>query len=224
MHLLLQNSNNDKPCTRFNKLTGLLFTCFCMITTGLFAQSDGQFYRTYWFESGIEHGNPSFNPRFRVNAPEAGLHEISAYRDETKGNGMMQILIDEDLRAIEGAELYLEIWGGHAGTANKRVTINGRSTYYLPEDGTTEGYMAHQYPVIELAKSDLVNGYNVLQFACDKGNTFWGHFIVENAQIRIKLPQDDKNLRELNLVDFIATVSAVSAPEKESIVLMCDVR
>ncbi|GAP69300.1 hypothetical protein BA6E_10942 [Bacteroidales bacterium 6E] len=201
----------------------LFFICLCFVTKGMYAQNEGQFFRTYWFEMGVEHGNPSFNNRFRVNAPEAGLHHIYAYRSETRGNGMMQIFIDEDLRAIEGAELYLEIWGGHAGTANKRVTINGRSTYYLPEDGTAEGYMAHQYPTITLSTTDLVNGYNVLQFACDQGTTFWGHFIVENAQIRVRLSRDNENIKKLMLEEFTPSIKAGPLSENESILLSLDV-
>src|SRR5690554_3311742 len=130
MNSLVKSCNRDKYYPVFRIFTCLFFIWFYMATTGVNAETGGYFYRTYWFEQGIEHGNPSFNERFRVNAPEAGLHHLYAYRSETRGNGMMQILIDEDLRAIEGAELYLEIWGGHAGTANKRVTINGRNTYY----------------------------------------------------------------------------------------------
>lgn len=223
MDRALNVNDQFKNFTIVNVTFPIFFLCLFLATTGLYAQAKGQFFRTYWFEMGIDHGNPSFNSRFRVNSPEAGLHQIYATRSETRGNGMMQILIEEDLRSIEGAELYLEIWGGHAGTANKRVTINGRSTYYLPKDGTDEGYMAHQYPVITLSTTDLVNGYNVLQFACDQGATFWGHFIVENAQIRVRLPQDHEDIKKLKLEDFKASVSAESLYENESILLSLDI-
>jgi hypothetical protein len=56
----------------------------------------GRFIRSYWYEPGIEHGNPYFNPRFRVNAPEASLHTQFMYRDEVQGNGMMQVRIDKE--------------------------------------------------------------------------------------------------------------------------------
>jgi len=122
----------------------------------------GRFTRTAWYERGIEHGNPTFNPRFRVNAPEASLHPQFMYRDEVQGNGMMLIRIDEDLAQLDGAELYCEIWGGHPGTANKRVCLNGRSTYALPEVGTAAGHCTHQYPTLPLVLTDLVNGYKAL--------------------------------------------------------------
>lgn len=162
----------------------------------------GAFYHTYWFEHGIEYGNPSFNNRFRVNSPDVVLHESFGKRSEVRGNGMMQIFIEEDLSLLDGAELYLEIWGGHPHTENKRVTINGRSTYTLPEVGTAAGHCTHMYPTIPLKVTDLVNGYNVLQFACDEGDSFWGHFIVENACLRVQLKSDHPVLKEAGLDGF----------------------
>jgi hypothetical protein len=69
---------------------------------------------------------------------------------------MMQIPMEEDLFLLEGAELYCELWGGHAGTKNKRVTVNGRTTYAIPETGTADGYQTHQYATIPLKLTDLV--------------------------------------------------------------------
>jgi hypothetical protein len=103
----------------------------------------GKFLRTYWYEQGIEYGNPFHNSRFRVNSPEASIHPEFMYRSEARENGMMQILINEDLHQLDGARLYLETWGGHPGTANKRVTINGRSLYLLPEVGTADDNGEH---------------------------------------------------------------------------------
>lgn len=164
-------------------------------------------YRTTWYKPGLEHGNPVVNSRFRVNAPGAALDPNFAHRDEVRGNGMMQILIEEDLRQTRSAELQLVYWGGHPGTANKRVTINGRSCYALPETGTAQGHCTHGYPVIPLALTDLVNGYNALQFACDQGTSFWGHFIVDDAALRIDLPPDHPDLVRAGLSDVDATVS-----------------
>src|SRR5262245_4272548 len=96
------------------------------------AEVQGRFVRLWWYEPGIEHGNPVTNRRFRVNAPEAVLHPQFSQRSETKSSGMLQILMPENLLQIAGAELYMELWGGHPGTANRRVTLNGRTTYDLP--------------------------------------------------------------------------------------------
>jgi hypothetical protein len=166
----------------------------------------GHFRRTTWYQDGFEHGNPKHNDRFRVNAPAASLHPDFMHRNEVRGNGMMQILIREDLSRLTGAELYVELWGGHPGTANKRVTVNGRSTYTLPETGTAAGHCTHGYPTLPLKLTDMVNGYNALQFACDQGTTFWGHFIVDNAALRVTLEDDHPDLKSLNLTHFEAAV------------------
>jgi uncharacterized repeat protein (TIGR03806 family) len=176
------------------------------------APRDGpRFLRLHWFEMGQEHFNPPVNGRFRVNAPEAVLHPQHGSRQETKGNGMMLIRADEDPRAIAGAELYCELWGGHPGTTGHRVTVNGRSTYKFAVPGKED--CTHLYPTIPLKLTDLVNGYNALQFACDTGTTFWGHFIVDNACLRVELNDDDRELKKLRLNDFDAEVGLATDGE-----------
>jgi hypothetical protein len=171
------------------------------------ARERGRFLRQYWFEPGLEHGNPMPNRRFRVNAPEVVLHPTFGQRSEVKSSGMMQIRMEEDLRQLSGAELYLELWGGHPGTANKRVTLNGRTTYPVPDAGTAK-HCTHAYPLLPLKLTDLVSGYNALQFACDQGTTFWGHFIVDNACLRAVLKDDHPDLQKARLAEFRATVRA----------------
>lgn len=160
----------------------VLFAALCVPV-----HAEGRLMHQHWYEPGVEHGNPKFNSRFRVNDPEIAFHENLGRRSEVRGNGMMQILSRHHPADIARAELYLELWGGHPGTANKRVTVNGRSIYSIPETGTADQHCTHQYPTIELKPSDLVDGYNVFQFACDKGDSFWGHYIVEQACLRIEL-------------------------------------
>jgi hypothetical protein len=169
---------------------------------------EGRIVRAYWYQPGLEHGNPVYNRRFRVNSPEASLHPEFMYRTEAQGNGMMQILMDEDLAQLKDVELYCEIWGGHPGTANKRVTVNGRSTYALPEVGTAAGHCTHMYPTVPLRVSDLVNGHNALQFACDQGTSFWGHFIVDQACLRAALKPDHPDLVAAGLSGFQAALEA----------------
>ncbi|MDX2153608.1 MAG: hypothetical protein SFV54_22895 [Bryobacteraceae bacterium] len=165
--------------------------------------SEGRLLREWWYEPGGDA-----QQRFRVNAPEAALSKEHGARPEVRANGLMLIRVDEDLRKLRGAELYCELWGGHAGTRNKRVTINGRSTYAIPEIGSEGGHCTHQYPVIPLKVSDLVPGWNAVQFACDQGMSFWGHFIVDNACIRAHIAPEDAGL-----TGFQATVQAELAGE-----------
>ena len=174
------------------------------------AIDDSGFRRVSWYEKGDEHANPHFAGRqLRVNAPEASVHERFAERSETRSGGMARILIDEDLRSIRRADLYCEVWGGHPGTANKRVSVNGRGLYPFPRVGTEDGHCAHEYSIFNLRPTDLVRGYNSLQFACDAGTTFWGHYIVDNAALEIGLRPDDQALVDAGLADFDVAVQAV---------------
>ncbi len=179
------------------------------------ANSAGQFVRSVWYERGLEYGNPYFNTRFRVNAPETSLTPAWMYRSEARENGMMLIRIEEDLALIEAVELYAEIWGGHPGTVDKRLTINGRSTYMLPEVGTAAGHCTYSYPRIPFKLTDLVNGYNAIQFACDMGTGFWGHYIVDNAALELVLKRKHPDLEAAELADFSATVAWKRASDQE---------
>ncbi len=193
---------------RFNIILGCMGLLLFAGSAKGQAKEEGIFYRMYWYEPGLEHGNPSFNGKFRVNSPETSLHPTFGIRSEARGNGMMQILMEENILNLAGAELYLELWGGHPGTTNKRLSVNGRSQYSIPEVGTAQHNCTHQYPTLPLQITDLVNGYNVVQFAADKGSTFWGHFIVDNACLRIMPGPDDAMLKESGLSGKIFTVTA----------------
>jgi len=193
---------------------GFLLAAGAVPGTALQAPADGRFWREWWYEPGIEHGNPGFNSRFRVNSPETSLHPEFGSRPEARSSGMLQILMPEDPRMLEAVELYCELWGGHPGTANKRVTVNGRSTYPLPENGTAAGHCTHSYPKIGLRLDDVVNGYNAIQFACDKGTTFWGHFIVDNACLRAGLPRNHADLKKAGLDRFQAGVHVEPAGDE----------
>ncbi|HOW66620.1 MAG TPA: hypothetical protein PK256_15155 [Verrucomicrobiota bacterium] len=185
-------------------------------------QTGGQFWRYHWYQSGLTNGNPGHESRFRVNAPEASLHPEFGHRLEARENGMMLIQAEEDLFLLRAAEFYCEAWGGHPGTANKRITVNGRSTYFLPRIGTEEGHCAYFYPSMPLKVTDLVNGYNAVQFALDQGSTFWGHMLVDNAAIRVALTNGHPDLVRLGLAEFTAMVKAEPTPDREGYVLRLD--
>lgn len=170
------------------------------------AQTQGQFWRLHWYERGLTNANPAYEARFRVNSPEVVLHPQFGRRVEARENGLMLIRAEEDLFQLTGAELYLEMWGGHPGTANKRVTVNGRGTYLLPRVGTEEGHCTYQYPSLPLRISDLVNGYDAFQFALDQGTTFWGHLLVDNACLRVALANRHPDVQALGLDGFSARV------------------
>ena len=186
------------------------------------SRADGRFLRLWWYEPGLEYGNPVTNRRFRVNAPEVVIHPVFSTRSEVKSSGMLQIRIREDLRLLRGAELDLELWGEHPGTTNRRATVNGRTTYPLPGvAGDTQ--CIHMYPRLALKVTDLVDGYNALQFACDQGTSFWGHFIVDEACLRAVLKEDHPDLTAAGLSGFRASVRATpSSTGAEAIQLVLD--
>ncbi len=156
--------------------------------------SEPHFYQRFWFQMGDEFFNPISNNRFRVNDPYVATHPNFHSRREPKGNGMMLIPMLEPLREIEAARLVLELWGGHPESNNRRVTINGRSTYAIsvPDDK----HCNHAYCDIPLKITDLVQGQNALQFAVDGEHTFWGHFIVEEAGLDALLPAGSQTLED----------------------------
>jgi len=185
-------------------------------------QKQGQLWRYHWYQRGLTNANPAYEGRFRVNAPEISLHPTFGHRVEPRENGMMLIKAEEDLFQLTAAEFYCEAWGGHPGTANKRITINGRSTYFLPRVGTEDGHCTYFYPSIPLKITDLVNGYDAIQFALDQGTTFWGHMLVDNAAVRVALTNRHTDLVTLGLADFTATVSAEPLADQEGFTLKLD--
>lgn len=181
-----------------------------LLSSTLNAQNanQGQFIKRYWYQHGIEHGNPNFNRSIRVNSPDIVLHPLYGKRVEVRGNGMAQILAEEELDQIASAGLYMELWGGHPGTRGKEVTVNGRSTYAIPEVGTADDHCTYHYPLIPLKITDLVNGYNAFQFSCQQGSSFWGHFLIDNVCLLLGLKDEHNDLKVTGLQGFEATVSA----------------
>jgi hypothetical protein len=178
----------------------------CIVLLGYqnsFAQ--GIFFREYWAEFDAEISN-SQGRMLRVNDAGLSLHENYGKRPEALSNGFTLINVPEDLFGLEAAELYLEVWGGHPGTANKRVIVNGKQTYPLGDFGTEEKNCTYSNPTIPLKVEHLVNGQNAFQFACDRGESFWGHFIIDQAAVRSYLKPDHPDLKKNNLQNFEAHV------------------
>jgi hypothetical protein len=190
-----------------NKKT-IFILLLCFVFSGYrnsFAQ--GVFFREYWaeFDAGISN---SEGRMLRVNDAELSLHEVYGKRPEALSNGFTLINVPEDLFGLEAAELYLEVWGGHPGTANKRVIVNGKQTYPLGDFGTEEKNCTYSNPSIPLKVEHLVNGQNAFQFACDRGESFWGHFIIDQAAVRCYLKPDHPDLKKKQPAGFRSPCSA----------------
>ena len=187
----------------------------------------GRFYQVHLLQMGMEHGNPKYRETdnwFRVNSPQVSLMKSIKHRYETRYNGLMMIWAEADITSISGAELYLELWGGHPGTHSKGVSVNGRTTYALPEVGSADHHCTHSYPTITLKTSDLVNGYNAFQFTCEKDSEWgWGHYILHDARLRLELPSDHPLLKSSGVEKFQARVKVVPSSGKEGIELSLDV-
>ena len=68
------------------------------------------------------------------------------------------------------------------------------------------GHCVYTYPEVSLNLSDLVRGTNALQFGCDRGESFWGHYIIDNAAVRCFLKAEHPDLKALNLTSFAPRV------------------
>lgn len=165
----------------------------------------GVFFREHWaeFDAGISN---SSGRMLRVNDAELSLHPEYGRRPEARANGLTLIDVPEDLFTLQGADLYLEVWGGHPKTANKRFLVNGKRQCAIADDGCEAGHCAYTYPLVRLEVAELVTGRNAVQFACDRGETFWGHFIVDEAAIRCYLKPDHPDLAARGLEGFSARV------------------
>ncbi len=179
--------------------------------------STAHFYHRYWFQMGDDFANPPVNNRFRVNDPYAPTHPSFHARQEPKGNGMMLVPMKQPLREIDAARLYLELWGGHPHTDNRRVTVNGRTTY--PIHVPIDEQCTHVYREIGLKITDLVRGPNALQFNVDGDKTFWGHFIVEEAAIDALLPATSPEVQSLGSLAQSPPTIKVDASQPEAFML-----
>ncbi|MHC4111983.1 MAG: hypothetical protein ACYSUY_12985 [Planctomycetota bacterium] len=187
------------------KQTKMLITLFTLLVISGNAVNAGEFYRDYWAE--WDENITNCRGRLRVNDTELSLHKTFGKRSEAKANGLMLVSINEDLFQLKAAQLYLEMWGGHPGTSSKRFGANGKQIYKVPEAGTASGNCTYNYPVISLKVHHLVTGTNAFQFACDRGSSFWGHFIIDNAAVRCFLKPDHPDLAQAGLKEFSAKVS-----------------
>ncbi|MBN1290367.1 MAG: hypothetical protein JXB48_00885 [Candidatus Latescibacteria bacterium] len=183
----------------------LLFSLILLCPSGDGFCQENVFFREYWAEFDENVSNHG-GGRWRVNDEDLNLHEEYGKRPEARANGLVLVNVPEDLFLLDGAEIYLELWGGHPLTANKRFFVNGKQLYAVPGYGTEENNCTYSYPAIPVEVKHLVNGINAFQFACDRGSGFWGHFIMDNLAVKCYLKADHPVLAESGLKDFFAEV------------------
>ncbi|MGQ9621553.1 MAG: hypothetical protein ACUVTX_11320 [Bacteroidales bacterium] len=180
----------------------LLLTVFSFGYFSLFSQS---FFTQNWVEyEGRINNNREKGERTRVNDRGMSTHPVYSKRYEGQVNGLALVNIRDTILQLERAELFCELWGGHPGTANKRFQINGGSVYNLPSEGTAMGNCEYLFPIITVDYRELVTGINAIQFVCDRGNSFWGHFLMEEIAVNCYYKNDAPFIRRSGLSDFKA--------------------
>jgi hypothetical protein len=58
--------------------------------------------------------------------------------------------------------------------------------------------------LISIDHRELVTGFNALQFNCDRGETFWGHFLMEEIAVNCYYKKDAPFLKRSGLNGFRA--------------------
>lgn len=169
------------------------------------------FFQEFWADDVAGLSN-SRGGRLRVNDPHVSLHPKWGRRWEGTSNGLLMIDANVDLFESRAAGLYVELWGGHPGTANKRVFVNGKTRIDLPRSGTEEHDCTYTYPCVSVPLSALVRGKNAFQFTCDRGDSFWGHYMIDNACLRVDLKPSHPAIKDAELQGFSASVSLGDGP------------
>ena len=109
----------------------------------------GRFIRTIWYERGIEYGNPYFNARFRVNAPEASL----APAVYVPGRGPGQWDDADSHRRGPGPSRRRRAVLRDLGRASRHDPQAGRASMdaapmRCPRWARQTGHCTHQYPTV----------------------------------------------------------------------------
>ena len=169
-----------------------------------------RFVKSHWYKHGEIIDKPY--PRLRVSSPEATLNPDSRERWEGRDNGLALIDLPTFPHEFTSAEAYVEAWGGHPGTINKRMIVNGRSTYELPDN--PPAYVSHHFTTHDLPLTDLVPSLNAFQFACEQKDTFWGHYLIDGLNLRGVLPPDHQLLKDSGLADYAARLAVSTDQER----------
>lgn len=187
-----------------------------------FCFSQSRFFRQYWaeYKSEINNTNSTGRPeRPRVGDRGMSTHPDYWSRTETQVNGLIIVNIPDTIKNLDHAELYLELWGGHPGTAGKRFQVNGGNVYLIPDKPTAENNCEYLYPAISFDHTQLVKGNNAIQFACDRGTASWGHYIIDQLAVRCYLKPDDALLRSSGLINFSAKPVINKTPVEDEVTL-----
>jgi hypothetical protein len=107
----------------------------------------------------------------------------------------------DDLQLAVRAECCIEQWGGHAGTSEKRIRINGSNWIEIPESSAMgpqrpESYQYMRYPVVAIPVHQLREGDNEFELTCANQISHliheigWGQWGIYGAIFRIYYDSD----------------------------------
>jgi hypothetical protein len=110
-------------------------------------------------------------------------------------NPVNTVAID-DLRDALRAECCIEQWGGHAGTSDKKIRINGHGWIEIPESPymgseRPESYQYMRYPVVDVPLDQLRQGNNEFELSCSNQVSHlihgigWGQWGIYGVIFRI---------------------------------------
>lgn len=186
-------------------LTRIFYVLSLAICVNSQALSQSRFFTQNWVNyEGRINNNKNTGERTRVNDRGMSTHPNYSVRFEAQINGLALVDIPDTISQLDRAELFCEMWGGHPKTANKRFQINGGRSYPLPSELTAAGNCEYLFPHVSIDYKDLVSGTNALQFNCDRGNTFWGHFLMEEIAINCYYNEDAPIIKRAGLSEFSA--------------------
>jgi hypothetical protein len=100
----------------------------------------------------------------------------------------------DDLEGAARAEVSVQYWGGHIGTADQRFRVNGSAWFQIPQPrGTPTEPQCYYRTVlgenaVEIPLELLKQGENAFEFACGKQIRYgfnWGFFWVYSFTVRV---------------------------------------
>jgi hypothetical protein len=165
------------------------------------------FFREYWADvRDIPRTSNWTEKRWRANDESARLASWQKVRWEGNINNLMLLRIPDAPQEFAAAEVYAEVWGGHAGDANRSLTFNGKGLYVFPDVGGVYNACVYHYTTLPVHPFHLVQGVNSLVMQLDRGTSFLGNYMIDNLCVRGYVADGHPAVREAGLAGFRASV------------------
>jgi hypothetical protein len=171
------------------KLRWTMLCCLGSLTTVSGDPGPGDVFREFvWRGPFVNAGN--WQRVTDPNASHAGAQEFLP--------NPVNVIRSDDLTMAIGAEVTIELWGGHAGTSNRRLRINGGDWIAIGEPPGIPGdaglhpdpqcYQYFTYPSVTIPLDALRLGDNTFEFTSGGQTCFdfgWGQWGLWGAIFRV---------------------------------------